>query len=128
MKCRKSILVLLLAAAMLLVVLVGCGTGEEQEESIQINVTIIYGDGSEEKIELETAEETLGRALVEGGIVEDNQTTYGLYILTVNGVTANEANQEWWCITKDGESVMTGADETEILDGDAYEITLTVGY
>jgi len=128
MKCRKSILVLLLAAAMLLVVLVGCGAGEEQEESIQINVTIIYGDGSEEKIELETAEETLGRALVEGGIVEDNQTTYGLYILTVNGVTANEANQEWWCITKDGESVMTGADETEILDGDAYEITLTVGY
>ena len=128
MKHAKKWMALALAAVMLLALLAGCGAKEEKEETITVHITVVHGDGSEEKIDLETAEETLGRALVEAEIVEDNQTNYGLYILTVNGETVNEANQEWWCITKGGESVMTGADETEILDGESYEITFKVGY
>jgi len=128
MKHVKKWMALALAAAMMLAVLAGCGAKTEKEETITIHITVVHGDGSEEKLDLETAEETLGRALVEAEIVEDNQTNYGLYILTVNGETVNEANQEWWCITKGGESVMTGADETEILDGESYEITFKVGY
>ena len=60
--------------------------------------------------------------------MEDNQGAYGLYILTADGETVNEAAQEWWCITKNGESMTTGASDTVIADGERYELTFTVGY
>ncbi|MBQ8850907.1 MAG: DUF4430 domain-containing protein [Oscillibacter sp.] len=100
---------------------------ETAEGEKNLAVEVLHG-GSATVHEFTTDAETLAEALVEEGIVEDNQGPYGLYILTADGVTANEANQEWWCITKDGESLTTGASETPIADGDHYELTLTVGY
>lgn len=96
--------------------------------SKNITVQVIHKDASAKDFKLSTDEEFLGRALVEGGVVEDNQSTYGLYILTADGETVDESNQEWWQITKNGESLMTGADETPIADGEQYELTLTVGW
>lgn len=93
-----------------------------------ITVEVVHGDGSVRPFEISTEEEYLGRALVEHGIVEENQSSYGLYILTADGETANEMKQEWWSLTKDGEEMMTGADEVVIADGEHYELTLTVGY
>ena len=81
-----------------------------------VAVQVVHGDGS-------TRDFTL-----EGGVVEDNQSAYGLYILTADGETADEGNQEWWKVTKGGQRVDTGADSTPIADGDAFELTLTVGY
>lgn len=94
----------------------------------QLTVQVVHADGSSKDFPLQTEEEYLGPVLVAEGIVEDNQSTYGLYILTADGETANEANQEWWKVTKNGEQVNTGADTTPIADGDHYELTLTVGY
>lgn len=93
-----------------------------------LTITVVHGDGSEKAFDVHTDQEYLEGALLENEIVEDNQTEYGLYILTADGETADEAKQEWWCITKGGEMLNTGAGETAISDGDAYELTLTVGY
>lgn len=91
-------------------------------------VQVIHGDGSIADFDLNTTQNYLGPALVEAGVVEDNQSEYGLYILTADGETADESAQEWWCITKGGEQLNTGADQTPIADGERYELTLTVGY
>ena len=91
-------------------------------------VQVVHGDGTVKDFDLNTTQEYLGPALVEGGVVEDNQSAYGLYILTADGETADEGEQEWWCITKGGETVNTGADQTPISDGERYELTFTVGY
>ena len=93
-----------------------------------LTVQVVHKDGSSKDFELHTDQEFLGRALVEGSVVEDNQSAYGLYILTAAGETADEANQEWWQITRSGEYLMTGADETPIADGEHYELTLIVGW
>ena len=93
-----------------------------------ITVQVAHKDGSSKDFDLHTDQEFLGRALVEGNVVEDNQSAYGLYILTADGETADADSQEWWQITKSGEYLMTGADETPIADGDHYELTLTVGW
>ncbi len=93
-----------------------------------VTVQVIHKDGSAKDFELHTDQEFLGRAMVEGQVVEDNQSAYGLYILTADGETADESNQEWWQVTKDGEYLMTGADETPIADGDHFELTLIVGW
>lgn len=93
-----------------------------------LTVQVVHKDGSAKDFSLDTDQEYLGPALVEGGVVEDNQGAYGLYILTAGGETADESAQEWWNITRGGESLTTGADSTPIADGEHYELTLTVGY
>ena len=90
--------------------------------------TVINADGSEKVHKLRTDEEMLGDALVNEGLLEGEEGPYGLYVKTVDGITADEANQEWWCLTKGGEEVFTGVDMTPVEDGAAYEFTLTVGW
>ena len=94
----------------------------------KLEISVIHGDGSEKDFSISTDAETLDIALVENGIVEDNQSEWGLYILTADGETADESLQQWWCITKGGEMLPTGASDTVIQDGEAYELTLTTGY
>ena len=60
-------------------------------------------------------------------MVEGEEGPYGLYIKTVDGETASDADRTWWCITKDGGEVTTSADLTPIADGEHYELTL-MGY
>ena len=117
---------ILVVAALLLVWKLQAPKGQAGSKTVVVEV--VHGDGSTRDFELKTDEAYLGSALVEGKVVEDNQGAYGLYILTADGETANEDNQEWWKITKNGEQLNTGADGTPIEDGDHYELTLTVGY
>lgn len=91
-------------------------------------VQVLHGDGSIRDFDLNTDQETLGPALVEGGVVEDNPAAHGLYILTADGETVDEANQEWWKLTKSGELLTTGVDSTPIAGGDVFELTFTTGY
>ncbi len=93
-----------------------------------ITVQVIHGDGSTKDFSVNTEQEFLDQALVEGGIVEDNQDQFGLYILTADGVTADESKQEWWNVCKDGEPLQVGAGSQPIADGEHYELVFTVGY
>ena len=93
-----------------------------------LTIEVIHSDGSASHFDIRTDGEYLAEALVEHEIVVDNQSTYGLYILTADGETADAGNQEWWCITRGGESLTTGASDTPVSDGEHYELTFTVGY
>ena len=106
---------------------------ETSQGAKTLTVTVIHGDESEKVFTLHTDAEYLAEALVEGKVVEgkvveDNQTEWGLYILTADGETADESQQQWWCVTKAGEPVNVGASELPVADGDEYELTFTVGY
>lgn len=98
------------------------------------NITLeISADGTSETYEVTTGAQMLGKMLVEEGYVKNDRGDYGLYIQTVYGPfegsrTADSSSEEWWSITKNGETVMTGADETPLADGEKYELTLKVGY
>jgi len=120
--------VCLLAAAAVLLAVWRLAAPKGSAGAKSILVQVVHKDGSSRDFPLHTDQEYLGGALVEGGVVEDNQGAYGLYILTADGETADEAAQEWWKLTRDGEMVNTGADATPVADGEHYELTLTVGY
>ena len=94
----------------------------------ELLIKVVHGDQTTVEFPVTTDAEYLDEVLVGNGIVEDNQGAYGLYVLTVDGETADESNQEWWSITRNGEALMTGASETPVADGEQYELTLTVGY
>lgn len=123
---KKRVLALALALVMVFA-LAACGQ-KGSGDTKTVTVTVVHGDGSSKDFTVKTDKETLGEALVDEKLVEGENGPYGLFVKTVDGETADDANQEWWCLTKGGESVATGADSTPVEDGAAYEWTLTVGY
>ena len=93
-----------------------------------IDVIVIHADQTENTFSYETDAEYLGEVLLENELAEGDITDYGLFISTVDGETADSSKQQWWCITKGGESVTAGADSLPIADGDQFELTLMEGY
>lgn len=93
-----------------------------------IDVQIVHSDGSTSAVAIDTQSENLRGALEQEGLVKGDESEYGLFVTEVDGEAADMNNSEWWCFTKGGETLMTGVDDTMILDGDAYEITFTVGW
>ena len=75
-----------------------------------------------------TEAEYLRGALEEEDLIAGEESQYGLFVKTVNGVTIDDAKHQWWCFTKDGGDLFTGVDTTPIADGDKFEITLKTGY
>ncbi len=93
-----------------------------------IVVTVVHKDESKREFKINTSAETLRAACEEQNLIAGDESEYGLYVKTVDGETVNEDNQEWWSITKDGEMLMTGVDDTMIADGEQYAFTFTVGW
>lgn len=100
------------------------GKIEEQGDK-NVTVKVIHADGSEKSIEINTSAENLMDALKEKNLIEESS---GM-IDTVDGEKADySVNESWWCITKGGEMLMTGAADTVIADGECYELTYKIGY
>ncbi len=130
MKNKKTIIALVALIA-IIAIFFGVYSSQKQEAvegQKTITVDVIHGDESVKTMEVTTTAESLGEALEAEGIIVGEEGPYGIYIKTVDGETVNDANQEWWCLTKGGEDWMNSADQTVIEDGDKYEFTFTVGY
>lgn len=100
---------------------------ESQEGAKTITVQIVYDD-VDTTVTIDTDAEYLRWALEQEKLIVGDESEYGLFVKTVNGRTADGSNQEWWCFTKGGETLMTGVDTTPIADGETFEVTLKVGY
>ena len=124
---RFSVLFALIAVTALSIL--SCSKEEAATNGTEITITVavINKAGETSEHEIKTTATDLGTALVESGLVEDNQSDYGLYILTVNGETADwNVDQSYWSLSKNGEALMTGASATTIADGEHYELTYTI--
>ena len=121
--CGALVVACLLAAVLYIQTRPGTTEGAKA-----IDVVVVHGDGSEATFQYQTDAEYLGDVLTENGLVEGTESSYGLFITTVDGETADDSLQQWWCITREGETLSTGADQTPIADGEQYELTLTEGY
>ena len=123
--------VLAILAVAMAFTLLACGSKDaENAEGTEITITIAVTNkaGETTEQEVKTTARMLDIALVESGIVESNYDDYGLYILTVNGETADySVDQSYWAMSKDGEYLMTGASSTPIADGEHYELVYTIG-
>lgn len=93
-----------------------------------ITVEVVHGEGAKKDFTVKTDEAYLGAALKDEKLVSGTEGQNGLFITTVDGETADEAQQQWWCITKGGAQVDTGVDTTPIADGETYELTLKTGW
>ena len=129
MKNKKTLIALIVLVVLVIgafaVWKVNAPQGQTGDKTILVCVVV---DTETSDFVIETDAEFLRGALEQEGLVEGTESEYGLYVTTVNGITADESQQQWWCFTRGGGTLETGVDTTPIADGEHYEITLTTGW
>lgn len=135
MKQTANRLLALLLAMMMTLSLAACGKAPQAsgvtlpvqdgatigQGSKTITVEVTDAEGKTVCFTVNTDQETVGAALQELGVVAGEQSSYGLYIKSVNGITADyDKDGVYWAFYIDGEYASTGADQTGITDGSVY--------
>lgn len=96
------------------------------EGSKKFDLIIMDIDGNETLLTISTDKETVGAALQEHGIISGEAGEFGLYIKTVNGITADyDVDQTYWAFYIEGEYATSGVDTTKIENGITYSLEVT---
>ena len=65
--------------------------------------TVVDKDGNETSFEIHTDKTTVGEALLDVDLITGETSEYGLYVKTVNGITADyDADQTYWAFYVNG--------------------------
>ena len=98
---------------------------KEKEITKTFTVEILDKDQNLTTVTVKTDLKTVGEALQQADLLYGEQGEYGLYIKTVNGITADyEKDGMYWAFYIDGEYAMTGVDMTESADGAVYRFAV----
>lgn len=91
------------------------------EGANQFLFTVVDKDGNETRFEIHTDKEIVGDALLELELIAGDESEYGLYVKTVNGITADyDVDQTYWAFYINGEYATSGVDTTAIEEGTTY--------
>lgn len=91
------------------------------EGSTAFAFTVVDGEGEETHFEINTDKETVGEALLELELIAGDESEYGLYVKTVNGITVDyDKDGKYWAFYVDDEYASTGVDSTTITEGASY--------
>ncbi|HCP71219.1 MAG TPA: hypothetical protein DIT87_04170 [Clostridiales bacterium] len=134
MKKLLSILLCIALIAALALSTVGCskndstasvseasGVASMGEGETKFLFDVVDPDGKESHFEIHTDEKTVGAALLSLGLIAGEDSDYGLYVKTVNGVTLDyDKDGKYWAFYVDGEYAATGVDSTDITAGATY--------
>lgn len=96
-----------------------------QQGAKTITVQVVVSESDKKEFTVHTDEEYLRGALEAENLIEGENSDFGLFVTSVNGIKADDSKNEWWCFKKDGEDLLTGVDTTPIADGDSFEIVLS---
>ena len=70
---------------------------------------------------IHTDAKTVGEALLALGLIAGEDSQYGLYVKTVNGMLADyNVDGTYWSFYENGEYAMSGVDTTDIKEGYTY--------
>lgn len=95
------------------------------EGNIKFTFTVLDQDGNETDFQILTDKETVGEALLDVDLIAGDESEYGLYVKTVNGVTADyDKDQTYWAFYVNGEYANTGVDSTPVEDGAVYSFRI----
>lgn len=91
-------------------------------KTVQVEVKV---DSHSVTFTLHTDAEKLGEALLAENLIAGEESAYGLYVKTVNGMLADyDTDKTYWAFYKNGEYMSVGVDAAVIADGEHYELVL----
>ncbi len=92
--------------------------GEGENAFVFIAVDL---DGNSTHYMIKTDKETVGEALVENGLIAGDDSEYGLYVKTVNGITLDyDKDGKYWAFYEENAYANQGVDSTPIKEGGVY--------
>lgn len=92
------------------------------EGETAFNLNVVDKDNNSTAFAINTDKETVGDALQELNLISGEESTYGLYVKTVNGITADYVvDGTYWAFYINGEYATSGVDTTNITQGATYE-------
>ena len=72
---------------------------------------------------IKTDKDTVGAALLEHELIAGEDSQYGLYVKSVNGMTADyDVDKSYWAFYINGEYALSGVDTTAITEGAIYQL------
>ena len=91
------------------------------EGATTFDFVVVDKEGNETTFEIHTDKTTVGEALLELGLIEGEMSEYGLYVKTVNGITADyDVDGTYWAFYIGGGMATSGVDTTDAVDGGEY--------
>ncbi len=100
----------------------------DRDTPVTFTLKVIDLDGNETTKVIETKKWTVGAALLDEGIISGEDGQYGMYIKSVNGITADfDKDGTYWAFYIGDEYAMTGVDKTDITDGATYTLKIEKG-
>lgn len=88
--------------------------------------TVVDGERNETVFEIHTNKTTVGDALLELELIAGEVSTYGLFVKTVNGITADyDTDGTYWGFYVNDEYATSGVDTTTITEGDSYSFKIS---
>ena len=91
------------------------------EGAKQFECVVVDKEGNTTEFEIHTDKETVGEALLEVELIAGEEGDYGLYVKTVNGITADyDVDGTYWAFYVNDEYATSGVDTTAIAEGEVY--------
>ncbi len=122
-----SVFIAVVAVAAIAAVVLNQTSTAEGMKNFKVQI-VSERDGYDQTTDCRSDAEYLGEYLRTMDDIQYQESDYGIYITGINGMEEDLDNQYWWCISVNGETAVTGADEIPLQDGDTYSFTLTQGW
>ena len=91
------------------------------EGSTSFAFTVTFVDGTVKEYTVYTDKTIVGGALLDAGLIVGEDSQFGLYVKTVDGVTLDyDKDGKYWAFYVDGKYASKGVDSTEIEEGKVY--------
>lgn len=88
---------------------------------ITFTFEVTDGAGETKSFTVTTDKKTVGDALLAEGLIAGEEGAYGLYVKTVNGITADyDVDGTYWAFYVNGAYASSGVDTTDAVDGATY--------
>lgn len=82
---------------------------------------VVDKEGNETAYEVHTDKDNVGAALLDAGLIAGDNSAYGLYVKTVNGITLDyDKDKMYWSFYINDAYAQTGVDITPIKSGETY--------
>ena len=140
LKSKLSLIVCMVLIAAMALVTTGCNSNKDTsissapDSSISQTETTVLGqgaskftftvtdaEGKETTYQISTDKKTVGDALLELNLIAGDDSEYGLYVKTVNGITLDyNKDGKYWAFYVNGEYAPKGVDSTDIELGNTY--------
>ena len=90
-------------------------------QTAEFTFKVTDADGKETDFTINTDKKTVGEALLDKGLIAGDDSEYGLYVKTVNGVTLDyDKDGMYWAFYENGQYASKGVDSTEVTAGAEY--------